>query len=396
MVRRRLSILGATGSIGRSTVDVIEGQGGASAFEVVAVTGGSNAALLAEQARALGARLAVVADEGAWPALRDALAGTGIEAAAGDAAVEAAAGEAADWCMSAIAGAAGLRPTVAAVRAGAALALANKESMVCAGPLVLAEAEAAGVPVLPVDSEHNAIFQVLERRRPEAVERIVLTASGGPFRDWPRECMAAVTPEQAMDHPNWSMGAGISIASATMFNKGLELIEAALLFDMPGRRIDVLVHPQSIVHSMVAYTDGSVLAQLGTPDMRTPIAYALGWPERLETDVERLDLATLGRLDFEPPDEARFPALRLAREALEAGGLAPCALNAAKERAVEAFVAGRLGFLEIATVVEQVLGEVSARGAAGDLDAVLAADAEARRVADARITARAGMTPETA
>ena len=396
MVRRRLSILGATGSIGRSTVDVIEGQGGASAFEVVAVTGGSNAALLAEQARALGARLAVVADEGAWPALRDALAGTGIEAAAGDAAVEAAAGEAADWCMSAIAGAAGLRPTVAAVRAGAALALANKESMVCAGPLVLAEAEAAGVPVLPVDSEHNAIFQVLERRRPEAVERIVLTASGGPFRDWPRERMAAVTPEQAMDHPNWSMGAGISIDSATMFNKGLELIEAALLFDMPGRRIDVLVHPQSIVHSMVAYTDGSVLAQLGTPDMRTPIAYALGWPERLETDVERLDLATLGRLDFEPPDEARFPALRLAREALEAGGLAPCALNAAKERAVEAFVAGRLGFLEIATVVEQVLGEVSARGAAGDLDAVLAADAEARRVADARITARAGMTPETA
>jgi len=283
--------------------------------------------------------------------------------------------------MSAIAGAAGLRPTLAAIGAGAALALANKESMVCAGPLVNAGIAKAGVPVLPVDSEHNAIFQVFSEPQRKSVEKIILTASGGPFRSFTLEEMRKVTPAQALAHPNWSMGDGISLDSATMFNKGLELIEAAHLFDMPSERIDIVVHPQSVVHSMVQYEDGSVLAQMGTPDMRTPIANALGWPERVSTAVERLDFRKFSRLDFEIPDETRFPALRIAREALEAGGLVPCAMNAAKEVAARAFIAGDIGFLDLAAIVDHVLGRVNLHGTADNLDDILIADSESRRVA---------------
>lgn len=389
MVKRRLSILGSTGSIGCNTVDVIESLGGADTYDVVAVTGGANAALLARQARALNADIAVAADEDAYPELKAALEGSGIEAAAGEAAVIEAASRPVDWVMSAIAGAAGLRPTLEAIRAGATLALANKECMVCAGPLMRAEADAAGIAILPVDSEHNAIFQVLDRDRPAAVERIILTASGGPFRDWSRERMLAVTPEQAIAHPNWSMGNAISIDSASMFNKGLEMIEAAHLFDIAPARIEVLIHPQSVIHSMVGYCDGSILAQLGAPDMRTPIAYALGWPERVTAQVERLDFAALARLDFEAPDETRFPALRIARAALEAGGLAPCVMNAAKEAAVSAFCEKRIGFLEVAAIVDDVLDRLDTQGDAGNLNAILTADGDARIAAAEAIGRRA-------
>lgn len=388
MVKRRISILGSTGSIGCNTVEVVSSLGGADVYDVQALTAGSNAGLLARQAKQLGANIAVIADESAYRDLKDALSGSGIEAAAGDAAVLEAAGRAADWTLSAIAGAAGLRPTLAAIRAGATMALANKESLVCAGPLMLAEARKAGVRILPVDSEHNAIFQVLDTSQSKAVERIILTASGGPFRDWPLERMRSITLEQALQHPNWSMGAGITIDSATMFNKGLEFIEAAQLFDVEPARIEVLIHPQSVIHSMVGYSDGSILAQLGAPDMRTPIAYALGWPDRVETDVERLDFAALARLDFEAPDETRFPALRIAREALEAGGLAPCAMNAAKEAAVTAFTEKRIGFLEVAAIVEDVLANLDCTGDAGNLNAILTADSDARNAAAEAIQAR--------
>jgi len=387
--RRSICILGSTGSIGRSTLDVIAAHGGAEAYDVRVLTGGSNAALLAEQARAVGAGMAVIRDEAALPALRAALVGTGIETAAGEAALIDAAGEGVDICLSAIAGAAGLAPTLAAVRGGAMLALANKESLVCAGPLVRRAVEKAGTRILPVDSEHSAIFQVLERDQAHAIDRIVLTASGGPFRDFSLERMRAVTPEQALEHPNWSMGAGISLDSATMFNKGLELIEADQLFPVHGERIEILVHPQSIVHSMVGYVDGSVLAQLGTPDMRTPIAYALGWPRRVPAPVERLDFVELARLDFEAPDETRFPALRIAREAMVTGGLAPCAMNAVKEVAAQAFLDRRIPFLEIAAVVEDVLLNFDHTAAAASLDDVLAADRLARTCAAEAMTRRA-------
>jgi len=381
MVKRRLSILGSTGSIGCSTVDVLTDLGGAEAYEIVALTAGSNVKKLAEQALALRPAIAVVSDEGALTELTSLLAGSGIEVAAGDAALIEAAGRQADWTMSAIAGAAGLRPTLKAIRAGASLALANKESMVCAGPLVKAEAERAGVKILPVDSEHNAIFQVFDRTQRDAIERLILTASGGPFRSFTLNEMRKVTPAQALAHPNWSMGDGISLDSATMFNKGLELIEAAQLFDVPSSQIEIVVHPQSVVHSMVAYCDGSVLAQMGSPDMRTPIANALGWPDRVKTNVERLDFRKFSRLDFETPDETRFPALRIAREALEAGGLAPCAMNAAKEVAAAAFIAKRIGFLDLAAIVEHVLFNVNLPGTAHDINDILAADCEARRIA---------------
>lgn len=387
--RRRISVLGATGSVGRSTLDVIASHGGAEAYDVRVLAGGSNAALLAEQARSVRAAMAVVHDEAALPALREALAGTGIVAAAGEAALLEAAAEPVDLCLSAIAGAAGLAPTLAAIRAGSTIALANKESMVCAGPLVNREVAKAGTRILPVDSEHSAIFQVLEGDQAHAIDRIVLTASGGPFRDFTPERMRAVTPEQALDHPNWSMGAGISLDSATMFNKGLELIEADQLFPVAGHHIEILVHPQSIIHSMVGYADGSVLAQLGTPDMRTPIAYALGWPRRVASPAERLDFVALGRLDFEAPDEIRFPALRIAREAMEAGGLAPCAMNAAKEVAAEAFLQRRIPFLDIAAVVEAVLEEIDHGKAASSLDDVIAADRLARDRAEAVMQRRA-------
>ena len=381
MVERRLSILGSTGSIGCSTVDVIEYLGGADTYDIVALSAGSNAAKLAEQALSLRPDIAVLSDESALPELQSLLAGSGIETAAGDAALIEAAGRPADWSMSAIAGAAGLRPTLEIIRAGTALALANKESMVCAGPLVKAEAAKAGVQILPVDSEHNAIFQVFDSAQRESIERIILTASGGPFRSFTLEEMRDVTPEQALKHPNWSMGDGISLDSATMFNKGLELIEAAYLFDIPSTEIEIVIHPQSVIHSMVGYCDGSVLAQMGDPDMRTPIANALGWPERVETSVERLDFRKFSRLDFEMPDETRFPALRIAREALDAGGLVPCAMNAAKEVAATAFIEKRIGFLDLAAIVDQVLQRINLSGTANNLDDILTADGDARRVA---------------
>ena len=346
-------MLGSTGSVGCNTIDLI--QRTPDAFEVEALTAYSNVKLLAQQARSLRARCAVVGDPKRYFELKDALSGTGIEAAAGLNAVAEAGNRPAEWVMAAIVGAAGLEATLAAVRRGAVIALANKETLVCAGPLILSEISRHGATLLPVDSEHSAIYQVFDFNHPEAIEKIILTASGGPFRTMPREAMATVTPAQAVAHPNWDMGAKISVDSATMMNKGLELIEAHHLFGLPESQIDIVVHPQSVIHSLVAYADGSVLAQLGSPDMRTPIAYALGWPKRIPTPAKRLDLAAIGSLTFESPDPQRFPALRLARQALKAGGTAPAVLNAANEVSVEAFLKGRIGFLDIATTVERTL-----------------------------------------
>jgi 1-deoxy-D-xylulose-5-phosphate reductoisomerase len=381
MSTRSITLLGSTGSVGRSTVALLDAAAPGD-FVVEALVAGRDAAALATQALRLRPRIAVLADDAALPALRDALAGSGIAAAAGDAAVIEAASRPADWTMAAVVGAAGLRPTLAALRRGGTLALANKESMVCAGELVLAEARSAGATILPVDSEHNAIFQALCGQDPARVERIWLTASGGPFRTKPLADMAAVTPAMALRHPTWSMGAKISIDSATMMNKGLEIIEAARLFAMPEERIGVLVHPQSAVHGLVQYVDGSLIGQLGAPDMRTPIAHTLAWPDRMPVAIPRLDLAALGRLDFEAPDPGRFPALRLCRDALRAGDGAPTILNAANEAAVGRFLAGSLGFLDIAAVVEETLARLGAPPVAG-LDAVIALDAEARAMADA-------------
>ncbi|MGB1027530.1 MAG: 1-deoxy-D-xylulose-5-phosphate reductoisomerase, partial [Rhodospirillaceae bacterium] len=306
---RRISILGSTGSIGTSTIDLIERN--PDHYQVVALTANRNVKDLAAQAKALRAEVAVVADPSALADLQDALAGTGIEAAAGPEAVIEAASRDAEFLMAAIVGAAGLAPTLAGVAKGITIGLANKECLVCAGDLFMADVARHGATLLPVDSEHNAIFQVFDRDRPKGIEKIILTASGGPFRTWTREAMAAATPEQAVAHPNWSMGAKISVDSASMFNKGLEFIEAHYLFDLPPDRIDILVHPQSVIHSMVSYVDGSVLAQLGSPDMRTPIAYCMAWPERMDAPVKRLDLGEIARLDFETPDETRFPAIRV-------------------------------------------------------------------------------------
>lgn len=376
--RKGVTILGSTGSIGCNTVDLVERR--PDLYRVEALVANSRVDILAEQARKLKARLAVVADEGAYGALKAALAGTGIEVAAGPGAVVAAAERPAEWVMAAIVGAAGLAPTLAAVRRGAVVGLANKECLVCAGQLMMAEVEKHGATLLPVDSEHSAIFQVFEADQHDKIEKIILTASGGPFRTKSREFMADVTPEQAVAHPNWSMGAKISVDSASMFNKGLELIEAHHLFNMPEDRIDIVVHPQSVIHSLVAYVDGSVLAQLGSPDMRTPIAYALGWPNRIEAPAPKLDLAAIATLTFEAPDPVRFPSLRLAREALRAGGSAAAVLNAANEVAVAAFLGRRIGFLDIANIVERTVAGV-AHCALTSIDDVLAQDAEARRFA---------------
>ncbi|MEQ8398574.1 1-deoxy-D-xylulose-5-phosphate reductoisomerase [Thalassobaculum sp.] len=373
--QRRISVLGSTGSVGCSTLDLVERH--PERFRVVALAAGSNAALLADQAIRTRAEFAAVADHASWPALKMALSGTGIEAAAGADAVDEAARRDADWTMAAIVGAAGLAPTLTAVRQGRVVALANKEALVCAGALFAAEARDACATILPVDSEHNAIFQVFETERRSAVEKIILTASGGPFRTLSSAVMSTKTPKEAIAHPNWSMGLKISIDSATMMNKGLELIEAHHLFAMPEDRIDILVHPQSVVHSLVAYVDGSVLAQLGSPDMRTPIAYALAWPDRMMAPTPRLDLAALAQLTFEAPDPIRFPSLRLARDALRAGGSAPVVLNAANEEAVTAFADHRIGFTEIASVVEAVLETLPSTGV-HDLEAVAAADRAAR------------------
>ena len=379
---RRVSVLGATGSIGASTLAVLDALGGPEAFEIVALTGSTNVERLAAEARRWGARLAVTADPARFGALREALSGSGVEAAAGPEALREAAARPADWLMAAIVGAAGLAPTLEAARRGATVALANKECLVSAGPLFLREVEAGGARLIPVDSEHSAIFQALDGAEPE---RIILTASGGPFRDWPLERMADATVAAALAHPNWSMGAKISIDSASMFNKALEVIEARWLFDVDPARIEVVIHPQSIVHSMVGYADGSILAQLGPPDMRGAIGYALSWPERVRLPVERLDFARLGRLDFAAPDETRFPALRLAREALLAGGGAPCVLNAAKEVALEGFMRGACGFLDMAAVVDATLEALSGVEEPETLEAVLALDAEARARAAERL-----------
>lgn len=387
MTAKRVTVLGSTGSVGANTLSVIAEH--PERFRVVALAAGKDVDALVQQARAFRPQLAVIADPSGYAALKAGLAGSGIETAAGpEASVEAARRDA-EWVMAAIAGAAGLESTLAALERGATVALANKESLVCAGELMMAAARASGSTVLPVDSEHNAIFQVFDAKRREAVRRLVLTASGGPFRSASRHDMAAVQPAEALKHPNWDMGAKITIDSATMMNKGLELIEAHHLFGMPGDAIDILVHPQSIVHSMVEYSDGSVLAQLGTPDMRTPIAVALAWPERLPVTGERLDLAAVGRLDFEPPDPERFPALALARTALERGGAEPAVLSAANEVAVAAFLAERIGFLQIADIVGDTVAALGSRRLE-NLDDVRSTDGEAREVAERFVIRAAG------
>ena len=358
MTRRKISILGATGSVGTSTLDLVERQPGR--FEVVALTAARKVDALAEAAKRTGAKLAVIEDETLLPELKRRLEGSGCRAEAGrEALAEAAAGEA-EWVMAAIVGCAGLEPVMSAIEAGRTVALANKEALVTAGQLMIAAAQRSGATILPVDSEHNAIFQCLADNRSCDVAKLVLTASGGPFRSWSRERMAAATPEQAVAHPNWSMGAKISVDSATMMNKGLELIEAHHLFGVPSDRLKVVIHPQSVIHSMVEYIDGSVLAQLGSPDMRIPIAHALAWPERMETPAERLDLVSIGTLSFEAPDLDRFPALRVAREAMDAEASAPIVLNAANEEAVAAFLSRRIGFLDIVRTVEQALARTDA------------------------------------
>jgi len=384
---RRITILGSTGSVGCNTVELIEAD--RADYQIVALTAHRNVAALAEQARRLRPEFVAIADPSCRDALAEALAGTGIETGAGPEAVVEAAERPADWVMGAIVGAAGLEPILAAVGQGATVALANKECLVCAGDLVNGAVARGGATLLPVDSEHSAIFQVFDFDAPDRVERLVLTASGGPFREFDRAAMADVTPAQAVAHPNWDMGAKISVDSATMMNKGLELIEACHLFPVPADRIDILVHPQSAIHGLVEYVDGSVLAQLGAPDMRTPIAVALGWPERIISPARRLDLVELGTLTFEAPDEARFPALRLAREALQSGGGGPTILNAANEVAVEAFLARRIGFLDIARVVEETLTTLPPRSVES-LDDIRAIDSEARRVAAERAAALPG------
>ena len=354
---RKIAILGATGSIGKSTLDLLERS--PDRFAVTAVTAATNVEALADIARRTGARLAVVADERRYEDLAELLAGTDCRAAAGEGALVEAATSDADLVIAAIVGCAGLPPVIAAVEAGRTVALANKEALVTAGALMIDAAAASGATLLPIDSEHNAIFQCLAGSRAQDVSKIILTASGGPFRTASAETIHAATPAQAVAHPNWTMGAKISVDSATLMNKGLELIEAHYLFGLPSGQLDVVIHPQSVIHSMVEFVDGSVLAQLGSPDMRIPIAYALAWPERMPTPAQRLDLVAISRLDFEEPDLQRFPALRLAREALEHGAAAPIVLNAANEVAVAAFLDGTIPFAEIAALVQEALNSAA-------------------------------------
>jgi 1-deoxy-D-xylulose-5-phosphate reductoisomerase len=380
MTRRRVTILGATGSIGQSTIDLIARA--PDEFEVVALTGGRNIAQLAADARRLGAEVAVTAHEALLGDLREALAGSGVEAAAGEAALLEAAERPADWTMSAIIGAAGLAPGLAALRQGGTLGLANKESLVTAGPLLMETAAAHGARILPVDSEHSGIFQALAGEDIAAVERVIITASGGAFRDWPLARLARATPEEASHHPNWDMGQRITIDSASMFNKALELIETKEFFGFAPEQIEVLVHPESLIHALVGFRDGALMAHVGPADMRHAIGYALNWPERRSLPVERLDLAEIARLTFRAPDEARWPALRLAREVMAIGGLAGAVFNAAKEAALDAFIAHRIRFTDMAAVVEAVLERVSAEGGLDcdkiDLDKVREADRLAR------------------
>ena len=379
---RRVSILGSTGSVGCQTIDLIART--PDAYQVVALTANRNVALLVEQARLLRPEMVVIGDETQFDAVKEALADTNIAVAAGASAIVEAAEADSDWVMSAIVGAAGLPGTLAAARRGATIAFANKETLVCAGPLMMKLAAEAGSQLLPVDSEHNAIWQVFDFDNRARISRLILTASGGPFRTTSRADMAGMTPEQAVKHPVWSMGAKISIDSATLMNKALEVIEAHFLFQMPPEKIDVIVHPQSVVHSMVEYEDGSVLAQMGTPDMRIPIGYTLAWPDRMATPAARLDLARLGQLTFEQPDPVKFPALRYAREAMAKGGTAPAVLNAANEVAVEAFLAKRIGFLDIERINEATLNGIPVANLT-DLDVLHAVDQDARQYAMQKI-----------
>ena len=383
---RRVTVLGSTGSVGANTVELIAlaNAGSDRRYQVVALTAHSNVRVLAAQARSLRPEIAVVADPNSYAALKQELAGSGIEITAGPQAVEEAAARDADWTMASIVGAAGLKPTLAAVAQGRTVALANKECLVSAGAHFMRQVKASGARLLPVDSEHSAVFQVFDFAQHAAIERVTLTASGGPFRTWTNEQMAKASAAQACKHPNWSMGAKISIDSATLMNKGLELIEAHYLFGITPERLDVVVHPQSIVHSLVSYVDGSVFAQLASPDMRTPIAYALGFPDRMAAPTHRLDLAAIGQLTFEAPDPVRFPCLGLAQLALRTGGTAPTILNAANEVAVEAFLAGQIGFLDIGRTVEAALNRMVSSSDAeclNSLDACIALDTQARAVA---------------
>ena len=381
---RKVSIFGATGSIGQNTIDLIARD--PESYEVVALTGGRNIAQLAEDARRLGADVAVTAHDELLPDLRAALEDSGVEAASGGEAIAEAADRPADWVMSAIVGAAGLKPGLRALEQGATLALANKESLVTAGPLIMGTAKAHEARILPVDSEHSAVFQGLVGEDFDAVERIIITASGGAFRDWSLEDMARATPAQASSHPNWNMGQRITIDSASMFNKALEVIETKEFFGCSHEVIEVLVHPESMIHALVGFNDGALMAHVGPPDMRHAIGYALHWPERQSLPVERLDLAQIGQFTFRAPDPVRYPALRLAHEVLEAGGLNGAVFNAAKERALDGFLEGRIGFLQMAEVVEEVLARMSSdprhNNAEMTLDTVSETDHLARKVAD--------------
>lgn len=386
---RRISVLGATGSIGESTLDLVARTPGM--FDIVALTAQRNVGRLAELAIAHRASVAVIGEPALYPELKDHLSGTGIVAASGPAAILEAAAMPADCVMAAIVGAAGLQPTFEAVRQGCRIALANKECLVAAGDVFMQSVSRHGAELLPVDSEHSAAFQALGSTARESVERITLTASGGPFRTWTREQIAAATPDAALRHPNWSMGQKITIDSATLMNKGLELIEAYHLFPVEAHQLDAVVHPQSIVHCLVSFRDGSVLAHLSPPDMRTPIAVALAWPARMVAPTERLDLVKLACLTFEAPDEGRFPALALAKSALARGGAAPAVLNAANEVAVQAFLDRRIGFLDIASTVASTLDRAESDGLSvppASLEDVLAVDTEARRLASELLAGR--------
>jgi 1-deoxy-D-xylulose-5-phosphate reductoisomerase len=389
-MKKTVTILGSTGSVGRSTVDLIMSQ--PDRFTVQALTCNSNIELLAEQAKKLKAKKAVAANPEVYNELKERLAGTGIEAAAGPQALLEAAAMPADWIMAAIVGVAGLAAVMKAVAQGTCVAIANKEPLVAAGPLVLAAARKAGTTLLPVDSEHNAIFQVFDRERPEGIDRIILTASGGPFLDWPVGKMACATPAQAVAHPNWAMGAKISVDSATLMNKALEVIEAHYLFGIPPEKIEVLVHPQSIIHSMVEYRDGSVLAQMGAPDMRTPIAHTLAWPERMKTTGKKLDFSRAMQMEFRPVDFKKFPALPMAYQCLAEGQAACMAFNAANEVAVAAFLSGRIGFLEIATIAAYILDNVR-KEKLSSLEDILLADKVVRALAESHIIEIQGEKP---
>jgi 1-deoxy-D-xylulose-5-phosphate reductoisomerase len=377
---RRITLFGATGSVGQSAVDLIARD--LDAYDVVALTGGNNIAQLASDAIALRADLAVTCHDNCYAALKDALAGTGVAVAAGEEAIKDAAARPVDWALSAIIGSAGLVPGMTALDHGTTLALANKESLVTAGPLLMARARAAGATILPVDSEHSAVFQALVGEDMAAVERVIITASGGAFRDWPKDKLAEATLAEASSHPNWDMGQRITIDSASMFNKAMELIETKEFFGVPSSMIEVLVHRESLIHALVGFNDGALMAHVGPPDMRHAIGYALHWPERRHLPVERLDLAKIGSLTFEAPDEDRYPALALARYVMETGGLAGAVFNAAKERALDAFIAGEIGFLQMSAVVSATLDKMSSGGGLQirdmTLDNVLEADRLAR------------------